>query len=104
MSMPAPVEPPEAVDAAAFGELEQLVRALGEELTRFRKRALHAETRLKQLESTDSADLFTGDRIASLEAENRDLQSRVSAAAERTKSMLDRVRFLRQQTAAASDR
>jgi predicted nucleic acid-binding Zn-ribbon protein len=95
---------PEAVDAVAFEELEQLVRALGEELGRFRKRAIHAESRLKQLESSaGSADLFSGDRISTLEGENRDLHDRLTAAAERTRAMLERVRFLRQQTTAGNE-
>jgi hypothetical protein len=95
----------EPVDAVAFENLERLVRALGEELARFRKRALQAETRLKQLESAGTrggaggaGDLFTSDRVASLESENRELRERLDAAALRTRTMLDRVRFLRQQT------
>jgi hypothetical protein len=91
----------EPVDAVAFENLERLVRALGEELARFRKRAIQAESRVKQLETTGGSsdgDLFTGDRIASLESENRELRERLDAAALRTRTMLDRVRFLRQQT------
>ena len=95
---------PEPVDAAAFAELEQLVRALGEELARFRKRALQAESRLKKLETSgEPGDLFSGDRIASLETENRELRARIDGATERTRTMLDRVRFLRQQTSNGSD-
>lgn len=92
MSSPVPA------NAAAFQELEGLVRALGEELARFRKRALSAEARLKQIqESGDGVDLFTGDRMATMEAENRALRERVEAAASRTRAMVERVRFLRQQ-------
>ena len=95
---------PEPVDAAAFAELEQLVHALGEELARFRKRAFQAEARLKKVEvAGEPGDLFSGDRVASLESENRDLRARLESAAERTRTMLDRVRFLRQQTANGSD-
>jgi hypothetical protein len=95
---------PEPVDAAAFAELEQLVHAVGEELARFRKRALQAEARLKKLETSgEPGDLFSGDRIASLESENRDLRARLESATERTRTMLERVRFLRQQTANGSD-
>ena len=99
----------EPVDAVAFENLERLVRALGEELARFRKRAIQAESRVKQLETGGGAggdaggDLFTGDRISSLESENRDLRERLDAAATRTRTMLDRVRFLRQQTDNGSD-
>lgn len=101
MSSPEPAEP---VDAAAFVELEQLVRALGEELARFRKRALQAEARVKKVDSAgESGDLFSGDRIAALEAENRELRSRIETATARTRTMLDRVRFLRQQSTIGSD-
>ena len=99
MSSHVPADVP--ADAVAFEELEQLVRGLGEELARFRKRALHAESRLKQLETSgEPGDLFTGDRIATLEGENRELKERLDHAVERTRLMLERVRFLRQQTAA----
>jgi hypothetical protein len=97
----------EPVDAVAFENLERLVRALGEELARFRKRAIQAETRVKQLEtpagSGGNGDLFSGDRIATLESENRELRERLDAASQRTRTMLDRVRFLRQQTDNGSD-
>lgn len=94
----------EPVDAVAFENLERMVRALGEELARFRKRALQAEARLKQIESSgDGPDLFSSDRLASLESENRDLRERLDAAAERTRTMLDRVKFLRQQSANGSE-
>ena len=70
----------------------------------FRKRALHAESRLKQLETRgETGDLFSGDRIATLEGENRELKERLEHAVERTRVMLERVRFLRQQTVAASE-
>jgi hypothetical protein len=99
------VSSPEPVDAVAFENLEKLVRGLGEELARFRKRAMHAESRLKQIETRGAdGDLFTGDRIASLESENRELRERLEHAADRTRAMLDRVRFLRQQTSNGSDR
>ena len=91
-------------DAAAFEELEQLVRALGEELARFRKRALNAEGRLKRIETSgETGDLFAGDRAATLEAENRALRERLAQATERTQAVLSRVRFLRQQAAADGD-
>ena len=95
---------PEPVDAAAFAELEQLVRALGEELARFRKRAHLAEARLKQLETSGvPGDLFSNDRMVALEAETSELRARIVGATERTRTMLDRVRFLRQQAAIGND-
>jgi predicted nucleic acid-binding Zn-ribbon protein len=98
------VSSPVRVDVAAFEELEQLVRSMGEELARFRKRAIQAEARLKSLETSgEPGDLFSGDRIASLQEENRELRGRLEQAAGRTREMLDRVRFLRQQSANGSD-
>ncbi|HKS04750.1 MAG TPA: hypothetical protein VJR92_00430 [Gemmatimonadaceae bacterium] len=95
---------PVRVDVTAFEELEQLVRSMGEELARFRKRAMQAEARLKSLETSgEPGDLFSGDRIASLQEENRDLRGRLEQAAGRTREMLDRVRFLRQQSVNGSD-
>ena len=94
----------ERVDVAAFEELEALVRSMGEELARFRKRAMQAEARLKSLETSgEPGDLFSGDRIATLQAENRELRGRLDQAAGLTREMLDRVRFLRQQSANGSD-
>ena len=92
--MSSPVRP----DAKAFKELESLVRNLGEELSTFRKRAQAAETRLKGIATKGGGgDVHAEERVAQLEAENKKLHQRVKAAAERTRKMLDRVRFLRQQ-------
>ncbi|MDB4907173.1 MAG: hypothetical protein JWO05_1957 [Gemmatimonadetes bacterium] len=83
----------------AYRELETLVRHLGDELAGFRRRALLAEARLKELEG--GAEVTTGadsrERVTELEHENAALRSRLEAATERTKNMLDRVHFLRQQ-------
>ena len=100
-------------DTAAFRELQQLVRHLVDELAGFRRRALQAEARLRQLESSDTSatsraesadqapvrhDHVEGDgRAAELEAENARLRARLEQATDRTRKMLDRVRFLRQQ-------
>ncbi len=92
--MSSPVRP----DAKAFKELEALVRNLGEELSAFRKRAHAAEARLKGIATKGGGgDIHAEERVAQLEAENAKLHQRVNAAAERTRKMLDRVRFLRQQ-------
>lgn len=85
--------------AQAFRELEFLVRNVGEELAAFRKRAHQAETRLKSLGGTGSGDVAAEERVAQLEAENARLRARLAQATERTRAMLDRVRFLRQQHA-----
>jgi predicted RNase H-like nuclease (RuvC/YqgF family) len=88
---------PEGPAAAAFGELEFLVRNLGEELATFRKRAHAAEARLKSLGSSTAGDASAEERVAALEAENARLRARLAQATERTHAMLERVRFLRQQ-------
>jgi len=84
----------------AFHELEGLVRSLGEELAAFRKRAHGAEARLKAIATHGGGgDAAAEERVAQLEAENAALRSRLAHAAERTRAMLERVRFLRQQHA-----
>ncbi|HUF65198.1 MAG TPA: hypothetical protein VMM17_04410 [Gemmatimonadaceae bacterium] len=84
-------------EVAAFRELETLVRHLGEELAGFRKRALQAETRVKQFEAAASGGKPSPEKLAALERENRDLRERLAKATERTKDMVERVRFLREQ-------
>ncbi len=90
------------IDAA--DEITALVRALGEELSVFRQRALKAEARVKELEAAGGADLVElTKRIAQLEGENQALQTRIDSATERTEGLLDRVRFTRQQTESAGE-
>ena len=89
-------------DRAAFDELQALVGLLAEELAAFRTRALTAEQKLKAVaKAPGSPSLFEGgalqQRLDALEAENADLKARLAAATDRTRAMLDRVRFLRQQ-------
>lgn len=84
-------------EVAAFAELEQLVKHLGDELASFRRRALQAEARLKGLESTGVKGVVSPERVQYLERENAGLTSRLDAARARTRQMIDRVRFLRQQ-------
>jgi hypothetical protein len=86
----------ERPEAAAFRELELLVRHLGEELATFRRRALQAETQLRAVEAR-GASLGDLQQLESLEAENAALRRRLEAAAGRAQAMLERVRFLRQQ-------
>ncbi|HEX8724518.1 MAG TPA: hypothetical protein VF737_03905 [Gemmatimonadaceae bacterium] len=97
----------EQADAAAFRELDTLVRNLGDELASMRRRALLAEARLKELESagaTGPVQPKLADRIARLERENAKLRDRLDKARERSKAMLDRVHFLRQQAQTRGDR
>ena len=82
----------ERPDLVAFQELEHLILALADEMATWRRRAQEAEARLK----TPPA---AGGRSASaaLEKENRDLRERLEAARGRTKQLMDKLRFLRQQ-------
>ena len=96
----------ERPEALAFRELEQLVRHLGDELAGFRRRALVAEARVRELESEDAQPEVReqrelGDRVMQLEHENAVLRGRLESATARTKAMLDRVRFIRQQVQGA---
>ena len=117
--VPSPTRP----DEAAFHELQFLVRNLVEELAGFRRRALAAESRLRDVEALQppsgngahagegapaAAPAFPpgalASRLAELERENANLRARLESAADRTRRMLDRVRFLRQQHATAGER
>jgi len=86
-----------SAERAAFMELEQLVKHLGDELAAFRRRALQAEARVKGLESTGVKGQVSPERLQYLERENAGLNSRLDAARARTQQMIDRVRFLSQQ-------
>ena len=105
----------------AFLELQRLVRHMTDELASFRRRAFQAESRVRDLEQELAAlrarqaeaapvrvvasevqpPLDAGERLGDLERENADLRSRLDSATERTRNLLDRVRFLRQQEEAA---
>jgi len=87
-------------EKAAFKELESLVRHLGDELSWFRRRALQAEARLKEIDTAASSSKPTPERLAALERENKDVTRRLKVASERIKGMLERVRFLREQSEA----
>jgi hypothetical protein len=94
----------------AFGELDRLVRHLGEELAFFRRRALEAERRWRdaaelhaQGDSTPTREALMS-RVAELERENTDLRARLDDAAERTRQMAERLRFLRQQEGYRNER
>lgn len=86
-------------DNHAIHELDTLVRHLADELAAFRRRALTAESRLKEVESQEGGvmALDLSARVNQLEEENERLRTKLDEAAARTKQMLDRVRFLRQQ-------
>lgn len=90
-------------DLRQMQELSTLVRHLADDLAGYRRRALVAEARLKEIEAHEggavNVDLAT--RCTQLEAENEKLQDRLNTASTRARQMLDRVRFLRQQAQAA---
>ena len=90
-------------DLDAFRELSSLVGHLADELASFRKRALQAEGRLRQLDTAGAAPRLV-ERLNELERENVELNRRMDAARERTRQMLERLRFLRQQHAKAGER
>ena len=96
-------------EIVAFRELETLVRHLGDELAGFRRRALLAEARVRELESQGTSPVMQqqrelSDQVTQLEHENAALKGRLDAATARTKQMLDRVRFIRQQSQGGGER
>ena len=96
-------------EITAFRELETLVRHLADELAGFRRRALLAEARVREAESQGTAPVVQekrdlADRVTQLEHENAALKGRLDAATARTKQMLDRVRFIRQQAQGGGER
>ena len=91
MSLESDSERPEV---KAFKELHHLVHNLGDELASFRRRALHAEARLKELEGAVPSG---GKASGELARENAELRAKLDAATVKTRQLLDRVRFVRQQ-------
>lgn len=85
-------------DRLALEELRQLVAALVDELGAFRRRALQAEARVRELEATSAITPSDLERFGVLERDNARLRQRLDEAAEQTRVMLARIRFLRQQT------
>src|SRR5690242_14133066 len=86
----------------AFKELSAVVRTLRDELKAFRNRALAAEARVRELEGAadDPGPPHLRERLRAIEQENASLRERLELATSRTKSVLDRVHFLRQQAEA----
>ncbi len=86
----------------AIHELGILVHHLADELAGFRRRALLAEARLKEIGAQEggAVNLELATRVAQLETDNAALQTKLETATMRAKQMLDRVKFLRQQAQA----
>ena len=80
----------ERPEAAAFRELETLVRHLGEELAAWRRRATQAEAQLKEQPSGGRGKGSGADGDAAI-------KTRINRAEERVRQMMESVRFLRQQ-------
>ena len=110
MSAPASETPEQSAGdeaSAAVAELRILVHRLSDEVAAFRRRAIGAESRIRELKAREAAvaaPAEVGDApppdpeaIARLERENAELRSRLGQAAERTRQLLERARFLRQQ-------
>ena len=82
----------ERPDLVAFQELEYLVQALADEMASWRRRAHEAEAKVKAVPASGGKA-----SAAALEKENRELRERLEAARIRTKQLLEKLRFLRQQ-------
>ena len=96
-------------EIAAFRELETLVRHLGDELAGFRRRALLAEARVKEFDQQGTVppakqQRQLQERVTELEHENAALRGRLESATARTRQMLERVRFIRQQVQGGGER
>jgi hypothetical protein len=96
----------ERIESESIRELGTLVRHLADELASFRRRALTAEARIKELESHEggAVGFELASQVTRLEKENEQLQTKLDAAGTRAKQMLDRVRFLRQQAQGGAER
>lgn len=82
----------ERPDLVAFQELEYLIQALADEMASWRRRAHEAEAKVKAIPASGGKA-----SAAALEKENRELRERLEAARIRTKQLLEKLRFLRQQ-------
>jgi hypothetical protein len=92
----------ERADILALEQLEAVLREVAEELAMWRARALKAEADGKSGTSRGSAaGRGEGDgrgRNPELEAENRQLRTRVDAARSRVQELLARLSFLEEQS------
>ncbi len=83
----------ERPDLVAFQELEHLIHALADEMAGWRRRAHEAEAKVKAVPANAGGKASA----ASLEKENRELREKLESARVRTKQLLEKLRFLRQQ-------
>ena len=82
----------ERPDLVEFQELEHLIQALADEMASWRRRAHEAEAKVKAVPASGGKA-----SAAALERENRELRERLEAVRVRTKQLLEKLRFLRQQ-------
>lgn len=117
----------ESAGKAAFAELETVVHHVTEQLAGFRRRALAAEARVRELERSlaetqaelraltiaarraavakaPQATPVAGALDPVLVAENQALRSRLAQATEQARRLADGVRFLRQQMMAGAEK
>jgi hypothetical protein len=93
-------------EIAAFRELEAVVRRAARDLAAA-KRGARRDTLDEPIADEVAPDLRAFDlelRLANLERENAVLRERLAAAGARTRQMLERVHFLRQQTQVGGER
>ena len=88
-------------DLPALDELEQVVRALADELGAWRRRTLKAEAELREAQASGgvvaTAELKESrQRVIDLETENQALRQRIDAAKERLRVLAARLSFLEQ--------
>ena len=98
----------ERADTPVVDQLEAILRAVAEELTGWRTRALKAETDIKELRGAAGGGLARLDpevrnRLADLEQENKTLRQRVEAAKLRVHDLLGRLTFLEEQAREAGN-
>lgn len=79
----------------ALAELEDVLRQVTGELSAWRRRAQRAEAAL----GGDRDIVAAKERLAALEAENRELRARLGAARGRLEELLKRLQFLEEQVA-----
>ena len=89
----------ERPDFAALDELERLLRHVGDELASWRRRSLRAEQELSEIKA--KGGMLAGpeliqvrQRVADLEGENQLLRTRLDAATERVRGLIQRLAFL----------
>ncbi len=87
----------------ALEQLEEVLHLVTEELAGWRRRALKAEAEHSAPDVEDNA-VNVRERLARLEAENRELHKRLETARQRLSGLLGRLRFLEEQTAMEGQR